>query len=67
VGSNTFKLGTYGTEAEAKRCVSSARVMAAQLRPRSYSFDISRGSRGWVVCVSGSRPDVIVFQNAWSK
>ena len=62
---NVFKLGTHSSESAAKRQVSSAKVMAAQLRGRSYSFDVSRGSRGWVVSVSGSRADIIVFQNAW--
>lgn len=61
---STYKLGTYDTEAAARAACDSASRVAASACSGRVSTDVSRGSRGYVACVSGSTADIEALKRA---
>lgn len=61
---STYKLGTYETEAQAKAALNGAITTAATVVSGSVKGDITRGSRGYVACVSGSTKDIDALKRA---
>lgn len=64
VSDSTYKLGTYETEAAAKAALNGAITTASAVCGGSVKGDITRGSRGYVACVSGSTADIDALKRA---
>lgn len=63
---STYKIGTYDDKPTASVALQSAERTAGRMRESvRLTFDVSRSSRGWVACVSGSTADVEAFKKAW--